>query len=374
MTSNSKQILQICHDYKPPFLYLSGQYAKLFKDTGYQITTVYLKGAPDELVVQQSYADEVMFLNLSSKQIRGLKLRAIYHILKLHQRKQFRFAITHRYQALYIATHVPRLPVIGVHHDFIEYRRWSHRVWANYHKQRLCLLGVSNAVRNELRRCLPKFPQQQIQTLYNSVDPEQMRAALLARETARSALGLSDHFWFVNVGRLHPNKDQATLIRGFAKIANEIPQARLAIIGTGPSTEELQALAQQENIADRVLFMGQVKDSYQYLRAFDSFVLSSTSEPFGMVLLEAMLAGLPILASNRHGIPEVVGDSGWLFTPEDAAELALGMKTIYHLDESTRIQYQQKMYQRVLDHFSTDAMRKQFWALPFVPSYSAASL
>ena len=226
MSTSHPQVLQLCHDYRAPFLYLSGQYAKLFAHTHYEVTTVFLKGAPDENVVKQCHANEVIFLNLTSKQIRGLKLRAIYQILKLHRSKQFRLCIAHRYQSVYIATLIPHLPVIGVHHDYIEYKRRSHRTWVNWHKKNLALLGVSNSVRDSMRDDLPDFPPEQIQTLYNTVNPQEMQEKLRSREQARKELGLTDHFWFVKVGRLHPLKDQSTLIRGFAKVAKTQPEIR----------------------------------------------------------------------------------------------------------------------------------------------------
>ena len=131
----------------------------------------------------------------------------------------------------------------------------------------------------------------------------------------------------------------------------------------------LHNLVRSEQIEDKVKFFGNIPDCYPYLPAFDSLVLSSLSESFGMVLLEAMIAGLPILASNRTGMPEVVGDVGQLFSAGNADELATGLQTIYQMNESERSQLKVRMYQRVVDHFSDESMRQQFWSLPFLPQF-----
>lgn len=363
------QVLQICHSYGDPFLYLSSQYAALFKDTPYQITTVYLKGKPNEQVVQQSKADEVIFLNLKNNQTRGLKLYAIYFILKLHLKKKFVFCICQRHQPLYIATHIPGLRVIGVLHDFDEYNRLGRRLWALWHKKKLALLGVSNDLRDTLRQRLPRFPHTQIQTLHNSVNPQAMRSDLFTRHQAQTALGLSDHFWFVHVGRLVPDKDQATLIRGFAHIAREIPKARLAIIGQGELDASLKALAFSENITDKIVFLGNIPSCARYLLAFDSFILTSKRETFGMVLLEAMVAGLPIIASDLVSINEVVGETAWRFAAQDPIQLSTQIKTVYELSDNDRQHCQERMFQRVNEHYSTESMQKQFWSLPFVKNW-----
>lgn len=70
-------VLQFSHGYDGPFMDCSRQYAVLFKDTDYKVCTVYLTGEPNDEVAQGSASDEVIFLNYSSKQVRGLKLAAI---------------------------------------------------------------------------------------------------------------------------------------------------------------------------------------------------------------------------------------------------------------------------------------------------------
>jgi glycosyltransferase involved in cell wall biosynthesis len=127
-----------------------------------------------------------------------------------------------------------------------------------------------------------------------------------------------------SVGRLVEQKDYPTQLRAFAIAAAAIPNLRMAIAGDGPLRSTLEELARQLSIADRVRFLGNQDDVTILLRSVDLFALSSKFEPFGVALLEAKAAGLPIVATAVNEIPEIVadGESGLLTTPGHAAGMA----------------------------------------------------
>ncbi len=314
--SAQKWVLQFCHGYDGPFMDCARQYAVLFKDSEYKVCTVYLTGEPSDTVVKGSASDEVLFFNYSSKQIRGLKLAAISDFKKLIASRNFAYCIAHRFKPIHIALLGSKLPVIGVHHAFGDYKRKSRQLFANFFCKRLRLLGVSNAVRDDMRACLPKFPPEHIETLYNRIDVEAVQAEQVSREQAREFLGLPQDAWVVgNVGRLHPDKDQTTLIKGFAAALPQLPTGSLlAIMGSGRLEQQLKNLAVELEVADRVRFLGQVANGRRYFKAFDLFALSSDHEPFGMVLLEAMAAGVPVIATDCGGAKEVVEDAADRFS------------------------------------------------------------
>jgi glycosyltransferase involved in cell wall biosynthesis len=223
--------------------------------------------------------------------------------------------------------------VIGVHHAFGDYERKGRRLFANLFRKRLSLLGVSDAVRDDMRRCLAQWPAERIQTLYNRIDVDALQASLVPRAEARQALGLDEQAWMVgNVGRLHPDKDQATLLRGFAEALPGLPAgAPPGDPRQGPPGGASRRWPPSW-VAGQVDFLGQVPDARRYFQAFDVFALSSDHEPFGMVLLEAMVAGVPLLATACGGAREVVEGVGVLFPLGDAAQLAQGLKHMAGLD------------------------------------------
>jgi len=366
--SAERHVLQFCHGYDGPFLDCARQYASLFMGRGYRVTTVFLTGAADPEVAAGCESDEVLFMEFSSKAIRGLKLGAIRELRKITASRQFAFCIAHRFKPIYIALLGTSLPVIGVHHAFGDYQRRSRRVFAQLYRKRLSLLGVSDAVRDDMRRCLPGWALERIATLHNRVNTFALQKQLLPAAEARQALGLAPDAWIIgNVGRLHPDKDQATLLRGFAQAWAKLPQeALLVIIGSGRLEQNLKDLAVELGIAERVRFLGQVAQARLYFKAFDVFALSSDHEPFGMVLLEAMAANVPLLATACGGAPEIVEGVGILFPLGDAERLAQGLEHMGGMDRYQRAQCEVLMAERLESRFCDRAVRKAFWHLPMV--------
>lgn len=365
--SGQRHVLQLCHSYYAPFLDVARQYVSLFPEDHIAVTTVYLTGAADPEVAAQTGGSEVIFLQYSSRQIRGLKRKAIAAVRDLCGERSIEFAVAHRYKSIYIASHVQGLFVVGVHHAFGDYARFSRRFYVNHCRERVALLGVSNAVRDDVRGDLPSWPTERIETLYNRVDYGAMKRALLSREESRKVLGVAgEEFVFANVGRLHPDKDQRTLINAFAQVSSELSNARLLIIGKGKLHQSLQAQIDALDLGDRVRLTGPLPEVAPLYSGFDGFLLSSDYEPFGMVLLEAMAAGLPIAASDCGGAREVVGNSGLLFPLRDSTALAEAMRTIYHADEQQRAQWRQAMDDRVEALFTLSAGAKTFRSFDFV--------
>ncbi len=128
------------------------------------------------------------------------------------------------------------------------------------------------------------------------------------------------------VGRLIAQKDHATLLHAFALVHELQPHARLAILGSGPLEAETRALVARLGLGDAVLLPGhaEIRD---WLERADVFVHTSRWEGFGIVLLEAMLAGLPVVATRVSAVPEVVldGQTGHLVDPGDSVAFAAAL-------------------------------------------------
>lgn len=132
---------------------------------------------------------------------------------------------------------------------------------------------------------------------------------------------------FLYVGRLAPEKGLDTQLRAFALVLRKMPAAKLVLVGTGPSKADLQALTAQLGLSNSVDFAGS-KDvdalREEYLNA-SCCVLPSTSEPWGLVVNEALAYGCPVVVSHRCGcVPELVidGVTGFVFEASDVVDLA----------------------------------------------------
>ena len=167
----------------------------------------------------------------------------------------------------------------------------------------------------------------------------------------------------VAVGRLIAQKDHATLLRAFALVHPSLPQARLAILGAGPLEAETRRLAVELGLEEVVVLPGRT-EIRDWLERADVFAHSSRWEGFGIVLLEAMLAGLPIVATRVSAVPEVVvdGETGLLVEAGDQAGLAKHLEALLTdpvrasaLGEAGRL--------RARTHFSVARMTEQTLAL-----------
>jgi len=143
--------------------------------------------------------------------------------------------------------------------------------------------------------------------------------------------------WFAEGGprifcaaRAEPEKDLATLVASMRALQRMVPTARCIIAGGGRQLESLREMAAKPSNdgtsvqEPNVRLIGFRRDVADWMSAADIFVLPSPAEPFGLVLLEAMSSGLPVIASSGGAAPEIVQDqtTGLLFTPHDAAQLA----------------------------------------------------
>lgn len=136
---------------------------------------------------------------------------------------------------------------------------------------------------------------------------------------------------FVSVGRLVPEKGHDVLLEAFARVAGEIPGARLTIVGDGVRRTALESQAASLGIGDRVRFTGALAgdDLAAELAGADVFVLPSRSEGFGVVLVEALATGMPVVATRCGGPEDIVADDmGLLVEPGEPDALARGMLAV----------------------------------------------
>jgi glycosyltransferase involved in cell wall biosynthesis len=127
-----------------------------------------------------------------------------------------------------------------------------------------------------------------------------------------------------SVGRLVEQKDYPTQLRAFALAVARVPSLRMVIAGDGPLRSKLEHMARELAVAHHVRFLGNWNDVPALLRSVDVFAMASKFEPFGVALVEAKAAGLPIVATAVNEIPEIIadGESGLLAPPEDAPRMA----------------------------------------------------
>jgi len=192
------------------------------------------------------------------------------------------------------------------------------------------LVGRYITVSKDLKRWLMEtigVPEQRVTQIYNGVDLTLFSPATSNHrpDGLMPAGFLPDGSIVIGtVGRLAGVKDQATLIRAFRLLFDVNPVVRLVIAGDGPMRENLQALIDELELTDVVWISGDRNDIPDILRTFDLFVLPSLGEGISNTILEAMATGLPIVATDVGGNPELVqqGENGYLVPARDPERLA----------------------------------------------------
>lgn len=169
-----------------------------------------------------------------------------------------------------------------------------------------------------------------VQMIENPVNVEAF-AGLSRRKGSTS--GTSDRFTFINVARLSEAKNQNLLLTAFSEVVNDYPQARLAIVGGGPLEGSLRERIDELGLAESVCLLGVRDDIAELLHESDVFVLSSDTEGLPLSVLEAMAAGLPVIATRVGGLEDLVQGNGILVDRADKDALAGAMKDLLRDDE-----------------------------------------
>jgi N-acetyl-alpha-D-glucosaminyl L-malate synthase BshA len=168
-----------------------------------------------------------------------------------------------------------------------------------------------------------QIPAASIEVIPNFVDPAQYDRS---RYPCRKAAFLRpDEKLVIHVSNMRPVKRMRDVVRIFGGVAREVP-SRLVLIGDGPDRTEAAEEAREQGVTDRVVFLGKQDSVAELMACADLLLLPSQSESFGLVALEAMASGVPVVASNAGGIPEVVldGVTGVLGEVGDVETMAAG--------------------------------------------------
>lgn len=203
------------------------------------------------------------------------------------------------------------------------------------------------------------FAPRSVNVIYNGIDTAVGNSAA-DRARIRKMLGVGDDVLTIGtVARLDPVKDLGTLIESVSHLVAE-RRVRLVIIGDGPELPRLKQVATARGVSNDVTFVGHRDDARRWLSAFDLFANSSTSEGVSLTILEAMAAGLPVVATAVGGTPEVVDTSSACLVPaRDSAALAAAIRSLAR-DPTRRAALGQAGRLRVETRFTLDRMVEDY--------------
>jgi glycosyltransferase involved in cell wall biosynthesis len=186
-------------------------------------------------------------------------------------------------------------------------------------------IAVVDEKAEELKKFIPAV-KDSVYVLYNAIDPESLQLpAGYSRSSYRSRFSIPENALVVGAcGRLSWEKGYDLLVKAFHMILQHISECYLLIVGDGPEKSKLEELAAALGVADRVIFAGYRADVSAVMSTFDVFVISSYTEAFPMVALEAMCAGLPLVMTNTVSAKDVLSSASLIVSPS-APSLAEGI-------------------------------------------------
>lgn len=308
-------------------------------------------------------SNDIKLFNLNQKE--GLHPLLPLRLAKIIQQENVQIVHTHNFgTAIYgiIGGRLARVPVI-IHgeHGMIAQEKPRRRIIAKYlYKKADAIISVSEDLKKILVNNIG-IKSENIETILNGVDIGRF-SVNSDLSKVREELGILPTDLVVGtVGRMVPIKNQASLIRSFSEVLKHIPGAKLLLIGDGPLRSKLEEIALSIVAKSSIVFAGQRDDVDKVLKIMHIFVLPSLSEGMSNVILEAMAAGLPVIASN-------VGDNNKLVKNNDTGKIldSLDIQDISNaiIDLLSNKEKAKKMGARgkeyVVQHYSLDKMVKEY--------------
>jgi glycosyltransferase involved in cell wall biosynthesis len=247
-----------------------------------------------------------------------------------------------------------------VYHEHGLPRNWEKSLWARSYPFLIRRVDHTIAISETVRQQILSYGVEpaSVTTVHNGIDPR-MSHESTPREHRPSDHASGQDFTVVQVANFLDWKGHETVIRALARLRDRVPGARVVFYGQSKDLEyeaRLRVLVAEKDLKDAVDFAGYRTDLMKLLDTFDCLVLASRAEPFGLVLLEAMRAGLPVVASNAGGVPEIITNevNGLLFEPEDFEELANALARIAQNPEVAAC-LRREGEKTIVDRFSFDA-------------------
>lgn len=288
---------------------------------------VALKNAGVDVIAVSLYSENTAITDrLDKKGVRieyldkkpGFDASVIIKLVHLFKKEKPDVVHTHIYASKYA---LPAAAIAGVKkkihtvHSMAQKEQGSLGKKVNTFLYRYCGV-VPVALSSEVKKSIGEvygLQESIIPVVYNGID-----LSKCIRKNDYEANGV---FTIVHVGRFMKVKNHKTLIRAFARFAEKKESIRLQLLGEGELLDEMKDYAEKLKVADKVEFLGLQSNVYPYLNKADVFCLPSEYEGVPMTLIEAMGTGLPIVASNVGGIPDMLvnGENALLVEPNYVA-------------------------------------------------------
>ena len=338
---------------------------RLDKDR-FHVIFIYLTGFSVEKNLMEEAGYKVFYLS-NLETVKEFRFSILFRLIKVLKENKIDILHCHRHKPSFygaIAGIFAKTPVVLSHvHGLSRTRNLVRRI-VNFilFKRFNRIIGCARSVQDDVLRDNRFLSAEKVSVLENSVDCQRFIEVSITKAQAKQMLGLSsDVFVFGTIGRLAPTKGLTYLIEAFSKAKEKIPSAHLVIFGDGACRTELEELASKLSCSDSIHFLGHRDNIEQLIKGMDVFVLSSIAEGMPRAILEAMAAGIPCIATEAGGIPEIINtpDVGLLVPAMDENALKDAMITLANAPTQNLKDLIEKARERVLTNFNHDVVKKK---------------
>ena len=261
--------------------------------------------------------------------------RIVNVLLRIIREHKIDIVHAHEYKSdllAYAVSRLHRVPIMATVHGLIR-NNWKNRVYIGLDQVVLKRFDRVVAVSEETRRMLEThgLKRERLVVIHNGIVVENYARERHPRGFLRGRLALPKEAVLIgNVGRLSPEKGQRDFLTAAAAVARSHPSARFLLIGSGPDQRSLEDYARSCGIGDRVFFTGHLEDVRPSYADLDVLALTSHTEGFPNVVLEALCMGVPVLATAVGGVPEIIedGTTGVLVAPHQPGAVAEGLRRL----------------------------------------------
>lgn len=333
----------------------------------FEVVTAYLTGSPEQSTSgMHSQSERVKYFKFQKKEMKGLRLSLMKKLWTFCRAENFDIIITHRFKALDIMLKLNKflkIPhCIGIIHNLGDFNRFYRKLNASlFLDKRWTIVTVSQVVNEYLCNIGYGFNKDNVMTINNAIDTEKLLSRIYTREKSRNKLGLNNStFVFGTIGRMVTVKGHLYLIKAFENIYQSNKNIKLVIIGDGKLRNQLQHYVNEKNLQDAVFFPGEIVDAKLLIPAFDVFVLSSLFEGFSLVVLEAMAAKVPVVATSVGVVPSVITEKDEIILPKDIEQLSRVMEKYFNTPMNERTQIGEKLHQLLLENFDINLYREKY--------------
>lgn len=266
----------------------------------------------------------------------------------------------------FLAAQKMHIPYILTEHDPFKLSPFKDWIKKKLIADAAHIIAISEKNHELLAQLYPLL-KSRISTIHNGIDTTWFESQLLSfsksdeQEYRKNIFETDGETPIITcIAELHPRKGIIYALEAMKHFAEKEEKIKLVIVGSGEEKTIYEKYIKENNLKDYVILLGRRHDIPQILRASDVFILPSLNEAFGLVLLEAMMAKLPIIATNNGGIPEIIkdGENGLLIAPKNTQAIIEAIKKLTTLPDLVR-KMSEKNYQDVKKKFDVKDMVKK---------------